>query len=627
MALLELEVVFCAIRDYINGHPLSQKWMAKKDEVENIVVIHRVVSEVVDHDSQIQFKHEPPQWEELSKNNAIEQIAFLQTLENLKWENEENGPTTTPHVDLISESNDNDTDEIDCSKPSHVDSDLDLNEDQESNGRGNNMDGMDTSEPSVTKPLFQSNTSTVNGKNIKMKVVKDIRKSVVKDNTKNKGVTNKNSKTVDKEFHIDAALLAKARAAVAPAPCGRKKLPRKNPELYEIEPNKDGTFDCPLCKKTLPNRARFVKHLDERHVEHECGICLQKFPSRLEFQSHRDKLHDDGKGKHKCTHCEKTFYMKNNLTQHLKSYHPETLGKVQELGCPYCDSKLKSLKVFILHIQQNHPNEIVNCRACGGSFHGDKALLNHIKKKHPDDTNALFGCPHCFKSFPTERLQMFHEDIVHQELSLDVDKPYGCSVIHCTKRFRDKWCSARHSKFHIKYNETIEEKLKAKSDGIALVKPLKEKKIGNKLLKDEDCFQCPTCGKLINANDQRKHQEEHQDHICKLCDKNFPTKMKLNAHENKHRSYSVKCPFENCQKTLKSRVLKMHIKIVHHGKRYPCNQCGKSFSAPGDLTLHVRGTHLGIKAQCSVCGKDFNRSSDRNRHERQVHSFERNQPE
>ena len=358
---------------------------------------------------------------------------------------------------------------------------------------------------------------------------------------------------------------------------------------------------------------------------------MQKFPSKVAFQSHRDRSHNDGKGKHKCPYCETTFYLKNYLDQHLKDFHPETLGKFRMSNCPHCSSKFKSQTLLWIHLRQEHAAEIVNCKACERSFASDKYLHSHIKTKHPDETNALFGCPHCSKTFSSKRLLLYHEDFVHHEKSLDIEKPYGCSVIHCTKRFRDKWCSVRHSTYHVKHNESIEEKLKAKSDGKAVTKPSREKKDENELLKDEDRFQCQTCGKLINAKARgkhlQKHQEERMDHVCKLCYKKYPTEGKLRAHERKHRDYSVQCPIENCKKMVKSRVLKLHINSVHYGKRHECSQCGKSFSAPGDLMLHVRGTHQGIKMECCVCGKDFNRSSDRNRHERQVHSFERNKSE
>ena len=71
----------------------------------------------------------------------------------------------------------------------------------------------------------------------------------------------------------------------------------------------------------------------------------------------------------------------------------------------------------------------------------------------------------------------------------------------------------------------------------------------DKLLEDEHRVQCTTCGKMIHAKDQQKHQEEHWDHICKRCGQQFPTSLKLARHVLcRHKTYPVKCPYESCQK-------------------------------------------------------------------------------
>ena len=94
----------------------------------------------------------------------------------------------------------------------------------------------------MTEQLLPSDTLTVK-RNFKMKVVKDNRKKGRKDSTRKRCRKDSTKEKVDKDFHIDAALLAEARAAVTPAAGGRKKLPRKNPELNEFEPNENGNFD------------------------------------------------------------------------------------------------------------------------------------------------------------------------------------------------------------------------------------------------------------------------------------------------------------------------------------------------------------------------------------------------
>ena len=437
----------------------------------------------------------------------------------------------------------------------------------------------------------------------------------------------KSKKDKDEDFDIEAAL-AEDKAATTP-PSGRPILDRKNPELYEVKPTEDGWFHCPLCESRFRTRYNFVKHIDERHVEHECGVCSKKFKNRPRFQAHRDMIHNDGKGKLACPHCESRFYLRRYLQQHIKDLHGETLGKEATRYCNLCDSKFISQAQWMMHRRQNHPDKVFDCGACGTTFTKESKLLSHLKNKHPDDPKLLLKCPHCVQTFPTERLLFYHIDSRHESLSLDVEKPFKCTLIHCTKRFRHAESAAEHSASHEKSFKSWQErqKLKPASDSTEVKAPENDTEgAAVKSLDDEDRFQCPTCGKLINVKDQRQHQEEHQerDHICQICGKKFPASARLTNHITRvHRSFRVKCPFENCQKMVKNIILKSHIEMVHSGIRHQCDLCDKSFSAHHDLLQHVKGTHRGMTVQCSVCGKDFNRTSDRNRHERQVHSFER----
>ena len=53
----------------------------------------------------------------------------------------------------------------------------------------------------------------------------------------------------------------------------------------------------------------------------------------------------------------------------------------------------------------------------------------------------------------------------------------------------------------------------------------------------------------------------------------------------------------------------MHIKSVHKGVKYTCNQCDHQASESRGLKLHKRYVHDGVKVQCKQCDKQFSEAS------------------
>ena len=232
--------------------------------------------------------------------------------------------------------------------------------------------------------------------------------------------------------------------------------------------------------------------------------------------------------------------------------------------------------------------------------------------------SLLLQCPFCDHDFATEISLFYHIDSKHEEKSADIEKPFACSIIHCTKRFRHQISATKHSIRHEGYLETCRNGPRRKRPTEA--KPTDE----SQLIEDVSELQCPTCGKLVKASEMKKHEKDHAGYTCSECGKIFKTELNRRQHfSSTHRHFRVKCPFQDCQKSLVQRALKCHIDTVHHRKRYQCEQCDKSFSLNGDLHIHIKGVHQGVKEYCGVCNKEFIRGSERNRHERDVHSYDR----
>ncbi|TNN05661.1 Zinc finger protein [Schistosoma japonicum] len=70
-----------------------------------------------------------------------------------------------------------------------------------------------------------------------------------------------------------------------------------------------------------------------------------------------------------------------------------------------------------------------------------------------------------------------------------------------------------------------------------------------------------------------------------------------------------------------SAQYQQHLKNVHRGKKFFCQDCGTFFSTKGNLTTHFNQVHnQNASAPCSVCGKYFSNRFNLDRHMRSVHA-------
>ena len=62
-----------------------------------------------------------------------------------------------------------------------------------------------------------------------------------------------------------------------------------------------------------------------------------------------------------------------------------------------------------------------------------------------------------------------------------------------------------------------------------------------------------------------------------------------------------------------------HVKTVHEGLRYPCDQCDYQGNSMQSLRKHIQSSHEGIKYECEHCNKKLATPACVRRHIRSVH--------
>ena len=124
---------------------------------------------------------------------------------------------------------------------------------------------------------------------------------------------------------------------------------------------------------------------------------------------------------------------------------------------------------------------------------------------------------------------------------------------------------------------------------------------------------CDLCGLVFPKATVKRHRARLHKCPCKICDKIFISKPKLNIHMKSHEnktSDDFEC--EVCGITLsklggkvQTKLIAEHISLEH---RFGCTSCPKKFTSAERLNVHAWGSHqaeLNKEFQCSYCQTEF----------------------
>ena len=176
--------------------------------------------------------------------------------------------------------------------------------------------------------------------------------------------------------------------------------------------DKDINKKCDKCQEEFNEPLVFEDHLKQcldDKKSFKCKYCDLHWVSHLSLEMHIVLSHQ--KINHVCQHCGHSTSQMTALNYHIKTKH----DKIYDFVCHICPKSYARNEELKEHLASSHKiGELKHkCDHCEYSFYTKGRLSNHIKNKHTKTT--LYNCDQCPKQFWAKEYLRHHVRIVHQK--------------------------------------------------------------------------------------------------------------------------------------------------------------------------------------------------------------------
>ena len=333
---------------------------------------------------------------------------------------------------------------------------------------------------------------------------------------------------------------------------------------HDQDPLGEPIDDQPMLDEYVENiKSEIDDDAYDETMDYEPELKIHKFES-ISVTEHSKNCEQKRKKK-KCN-CDICLYQcedEDQLAIHITDKHFVPLEN--KYKCDQCDYKGATMKLVKSHKYAQHRGDIVQCDACSKTFKTRHAHNLHKMRHHNQE--KPFKCDICdFATVTTNDLKR-HKIATHSETKSEI-----CHI--CGKGFYLQSLL----KIHIKsIHERIDQKLK--------------------------CDKCPTSSRTypdLKSLDTHLKIVHNFVILCTLCEKVFPSKLRLSKHINKE--HNIECD---------------------KGKMFICPHCKLSHSTSNDLNEHLRTQHNLINEHsCNNCDLSFPLKMTLTLHSIECHNFD-----
>lgn len=394
-----------------------------------------------------------------------------------------------------------------------------------------------------------------------------------------------------------------------------------------------------LDQKEEPQAQQKKRTFKNTEAKYECPECKKPFVN-LKAQRIHMRFHTGQKLKY-CCKCHKAFLKQGHLDCHMEKH-----GEIKK--CPYCEESFDMIKMFRVHMNNEHPHEMEKERSYKRKQARSVKHGLELKKAFVDKSVLCKICDKTFTNIDELKVHLTchtlpetlkNIDFSSKSYLFDFDEIKGVNEVVLVDYLVEK---LKYGSFHNFYQILSREgqELDLSDSDTDTEYPTRE-------------YRCSKCHATFNKSKEiLKHVEIHHDLVvfpnkCDSCKKQFPCKLLLERHLRKQCENKVKqhlcssCP----QRFFWSASLEVHCKLYHdddkrkfscsicnrffqraehlqrhqtihnpEAKKYECPECKKLFKRKDNLGVHMKihepNREFKSEFLCTFCGKSFSNSSN-----------------
>ncbi|KAL0810279.1 hypothetical protein ABMA28_010439 [Loxostege sticticalis] len=170
----------------------------------------------------------------------------------------------------------------------------------------------------------------------------------------------------------------------------------KKPSTLRVHLNCHKEKVCPYCSKTLKSHSHYQIHLKNHKTKvvrpskkityYSCDMCSYRGVHKNSLEAHTNKVHLRTRP-YVCEICEKGFYRKSHLTEHISTH-----ANVKNFTCELCGDEFVAKKTLTEHIRLHTGERPYQCEICNKRFVSSGRRSDHFKSVHMEKTHCCFLC-------------------------------------------------------------------------------------------------------------------------------------------------------------------------------------------------------------------------------------------